>query len=368
MGRASRRCAPTASARGLDNMVFHPPRPWRELPESLAAADVHLVTMWERLSGLVVPSKFYGVLAVGRPCLFAGPAGSEVARTITERDCGTVVGEEDAPALAAALEAARERSDAPLLPSGERLPGGGRFHVARGGRPPGARVGRKRRLSLAWNPATRSAPSHMSQAIDAKPSPNAPVASDSRAGLALGGLAGAVASQRWLAGGLLVLLDLACFYAVHRALVALNFNEFLAGAFVPLFVVPVIVTVSALLVIGGYDPRNPLRGVAYLSEHILAVLARRGALGAGGLCGDLVWGAHPAASLRARGHLRGLHPLLAAGPRAAHASPGGAPLAQDFPCPRRGAGGADVLQRPIRPSRTHSASSSLIRWSAASAN
>ncbi len=93
-----------AAARGLDNMAFHPPRAWRDLPESLAAADAHLVTMWERLNGLVVPSKFYGVLAAGRPCLFAGPAGSEVARTITERDCGEVVGEEDALALAAALE------------------------------------------------------------------------------------------------------------------------------------------------------------------------------------------------------------------------------------------------------------------------
>ena len=94
-----------AEARGLGNVVFHPPRPWRELPESLAAADVHLVTMWERLSGLVVPSKFYGVLAAGRPCVFAGPADSEVARTIVERECGSVGGEEDAPTLAAALEA-----------------------------------------------------------------------------------------------------------------------------------------------------------------------------------------------------------------------------------------------------------------------
>jgi hypothetical protein len=39
----------------------------------------------------VVPSKIYGVLAAGRPCLFVGPADSEAARLLRETDSGFVV-------------------------------------------------------------------------------------------------------------------------------------------------------------------------------------------------------------------------------------------------------------------------------------
>ncbi len=73
-----------AKRRALTNMRFLPLQPREGLAESLGAADVHLITMRERLAGLVVPSKFYGVLASGRPAIFIGPADSEVALTIGE--------------------------------------------------------------------------------------------------------------------------------------------------------------------------------------------------------------------------------------------------------------------------------------------
>ena len=87
----------------LPNVRFLPLQPRERLTESLGAADVHLVTMSARLCGLVVPSKFYGVLAAGRPCVFVGPAESEVAAVIRETGCGVVVNEGDEVALAAAL-------------------------------------------------------------------------------------------------------------------------------------------------------------------------------------------------------------------------------------------------------------------------
>ncbi len=76
---------------GLRNIRFFPSQPEDLLSESLGAGDLHLVTMREGTCGLVVPSKFYGVLAASRPCLFVGPAGSEVALTIRERGLGEVI-------------------------------------------------------------------------------------------------------------------------------------------------------------------------------------------------------------------------------------------------------------------------------------
>lgn len=76
---------------GLRNIRFLPPQPPESLSESLAAGDLHLVTMKPEMLGLVVPSKFYGVMAAARPCLFIGPEDSEVARVIREYGVGTVI-------------------------------------------------------------------------------------------------------------------------------------------------------------------------------------------------------------------------------------------------------------------------------------
>jgi len=54
----------------------------------LAAADMHLVSLRADWAGVVVPSKFFASLAVGRPVLYAGPADSEIARWIAEHDVG----------------------------------------------------------------------------------------------------------------------------------------------------------------------------------------------------------------------------------------------------------------------------------------
>ena len=80
-----------ARLRGITNIRFLPPQPAEKLSESLSAADAHLVTMRPNLCGLVVPSKVYGVLAAGRPCLFVGPADSEAARLLRETDSGFVI-------------------------------------------------------------------------------------------------------------------------------------------------------------------------------------------------------------------------------------------------------------------------------------
>lgn len=61
------------------------------LPQSLSAADVHVVGLAAGLAGYVVPSRLYGILAVGRPVIVAADAESETAQLVTEVGCGIVV-------------------------------------------------------------------------------------------------------------------------------------------------------------------------------------------------------------------------------------------------------------------------------------
>jgi glycosyltransferase involved in cell wall biosynthesis len=49
-----------------------------DLPSLLAAADVHLITLRNQFSGIVLPSKVYACIASGRPILFVGPESSDV--------------------------------------------------------------------------------------------------------------------------------------------------------------------------------------------------------------------------------------------------------------------------------------------------
>jgi len=108
-GPGERMVREEASRLGLRNMRFISSQPAASLSESLGAGDLHLVTMREGTSGLVVPSKFYGVLAAGRPCLFVGPAESEVALAIREGGLGEVVAPGEAGLLADSI--LRYRSD-----------------------------------------------------------------------------------------------------------------------------------------------------------------------------------------------------------------------------------------------------------------
>ena len=105
IGEGPRRVEVEAAARlrGIDNIRFLPPQPSGKLSESLSAADAHLVTMRPNLCGLVVPSKVYGVLAAGRPCLFVGPADSEAARLLHETDAGFVIEPGHSAQLASAI-------------------------------------------------------------------------------------------------------------------------------------------------------------------------------------------------------------------------------------------------------------------------
>jgi glycosyltransferase involved in cell wall biosynthesis len=80
-------------ARRLDagSVTFLPYQTKELLPQTLSSADVHFVGLAHGLSGFAVPSRIYGILAVGRPVVVAADADSETAKLVRELDCGLVV-------------------------------------------------------------------------------------------------------------------------------------------------------------------------------------------------------------------------------------------------------------------------------------
>lgn len=86
--------------RRLISVRFQPYQPRENLTNSLSAADIHLVSLRPELEGLVVPSKYYGIAASGRPTVFIGDPTGEIATVISAHDCGVTVPIGDSAALA----------------------------------------------------------------------------------------------------------------------------------------------------------------------------------------------------------------------------------------------------------------------------
>jgi glycosyltransferase involved in cell wall biosynthesis len=92
------------------NVVSLPYQPQSELKHSLAAADVHLVTVGDQIPGIVHPSKVYGAMAVARPIFLIGPEKSHVSDILDEHDIGWHVRHGD---VDGAEQVLREIADAP---------------------------------------------------------------------------------------------------------------------------------------------------------------------------------------------------------------------------------------------------------------
>jgi colanic acid biosynthesis glycosyl transferase WcaI len=88
-----------AQRRALTNVVIRPFQPSWRLKLSLAVPDVHLVSLQAALEGLVLPSKFYGIAAAGRPTIFVGDPAGEIPQVLAEASCGSTVAVADADAL-----------------------------------------------------------------------------------------------------------------------------------------------------------------------------------------------------------------------------------------------------------------------------
>ncbi len=85
------------------NIRVLPFRPSGRVAATLAAGDLHVVSVRSGLEGLVVPSKLYSALAAGRPILAVAPETSDVSAIVRESDCGYVVAPDDPRAVASAV-------------------------------------------------------------------------------------------------------------------------------------------------------------------------------------------------------------------------------------------------------------------------
>ena len=91
-----------------DRVRFLGYQPRELLSLSLSAADVHIVGLARGLSGYVVPSRLYGILAAGRPVIVAADPESETARVVQQEACGVVVPPGRPELLAQAIRAAHD--------------------------------------------------------------------------------------------------------------------------------------------------------------------------------------------------------------------------------------------------------------------
>ena len=95
---------------GSSNILSLPYQPMETLHFSLAAADLHVVTMGNDMVGIIHPCKVYGALAAARPILFVGPSECHVADLMKRRDIGWRVSHGDVAGTVNAIRAAARLS------------------------------------------------------------------------------------------------------------------------------------------------------------------------------------------------------------------------------------------------------------------
>jgi glycosyltransferase involved in cell wall biosynthesis len=111
IGRGARHAELTELAERLDvedAIEFHGYQEREDLSLSLSAANVHVVGLAAGLAGYVVPSRFYGILSVGRPVIVHADEESETARIVRDVGCGIVIPPARPELLAAAIRDAHD--------------------------------------------------------------------------------------------------------------------------------------------------------------------------------------------------------------------------------------------------------------------
>ncbi len=97
--------------RHLTNVRLLPYQPASRLRTIMESGDIHLISMKEEAAGLVVPSKLYSALAVGRPTIFIGPVQSETAKVLHDFQAGSVLPQGDGLALVEEIRRYRFNSE-----------------------------------------------------------------------------------------------------------------------------------------------------------------------------------------------------------------------------------------------------------------
>ncbi|MBE9068847.1 glycosyltransferase family 4 protein [Leptolyngbya cf. ectocarpi LEGE 11479] len=92
------------AAEGLENFLFLPYQDKKDIPYSMTACDVSLVSVSEGMESLVAPSKLYPALAAGRPIAIICPEGTYLESLIKDNRCGSTFRNSDSQGLAGFLK------------------------------------------------------------------------------------------------------------------------------------------------------------------------------------------------------------------------------------------------------------------------
>ena len=120
VGNGAKRKPLEQQAAGIESIRFLDYQPREKLGESLSAADLHVVSMDEAITGCLAPSKLYGILASGTPVLAIVPKNNAVWRLVESERLGWCVEPGDQIGIVNAVHDARSRSSSELQAMGAR--------------------------------------------------------------------------------------------------------------------------------------------------------------------------------------------------------------------------------------------------------
>jgi glycosyltransferase involved in cell wall biosynthesis len=100
-GAKRQACIDRANHLGLENCQFLPYQNKENLPYSLTAGDLSLVSVSPGMEGLVVPSKLYAALAAGRPIAVICEKSSYLRQMVADANCGAAFNNGDGAGMAA---------------------------------------------------------------------------------------------------------------------------------------------------------------------------------------------------------------------------------------------------------------------------
>ncbi len=87
-GAKRQQCLQTAKEFSLDNCIFLPYQDRENLPYSLTACDLSLVSIAPGLEGVIAPSKVYGIMAAGKAIAAICEPNSYLRQLINKAHCG----------------------------------------------------------------------------------------------------------------------------------------------------------------------------------------------------------------------------------------------------------------------------------------
>ena len=99
-GAKRQACIEQAKALDLRNCQFLPYQEKQDLPYSLTACDLSLLSISPSMEGVIAPSKLYGMLAAGRPVAAICEPHSYLWQLIADAECGAAFNNGDATGLA----------------------------------------------------------------------------------------------------------------------------------------------------------------------------------------------------------------------------------------------------------------------------